>query len=240
MLVTSVRSASRPGFLRHTSTSPSSMRNQKRLSLISTSGNSNWRTAWSVGSSCRLNLRCIAHERASGSISAEGRSCCAQRWPHTPNALMIGRNSFPASVRRYCTRPECSLAYVRWRMPASCNSCRRWERVAGEIRGMPRRKSPKRQLPASNSRTTTGIQRSARSSAALATGQKWANLVLAMTERIPKWGRGSQYVFHTRLLLGCGESRPATAALRRTSRARMSEVKAKCVRQFKHSFRRRR
>lgn len=48
---------------------------------------------------------------------------------------------------------------------------KRCDRSDGEIKGTPRRRSLKCRLPHSSSRTTKGVQRSARISAALATGQ---------------------------------------------------------------------
>jgi hypothetical protein len=56
-------------------------------------------------------------------------------------------------------------------MPAYCSSFSRRDSSAEDMRGTPRCRSLKRTLPHNSSRTTNGVQRLARISAARETGQ---------------------------------------------------------------------
>ena len=49
----------------------------------------------------------------------------------------------------------------------------RFDNSVGDIRGTPRRRSLKRSLPVTSSRTMSSVHRSSSSSIALATGQNW-------------------------------------------------------------------
>ena len=57
--------------------------------------------------------------------------------------------------------------------PARTSWLRRLDSRVGDIRGTPRRRSLKRSLPATSSRTISSVHRSSSSSIALATGQNW-------------------------------------------------------------------
>src|SRR6185437_7791171 len=81
-----------------------------------------------------------------------------------------GKSSLPAGVRWY-SKPAAPRR--RSRTPARCNSFSRLDSSEDDIRGTPRCRSLKRTLPQSSSRTTNGVQRSANTSAACATGQNW-------------------------------------------------------------------
>src|SRR5438105_9875637 len=72
--------------------------------------------------------------------------------------------------------------------PARASDWSRVESSAGEIRGTPRRRELKVRLPSRSSLTTSIVQRSSRSSIALATGQNWPYLltdVLPWRDREP-------------------------------------------------------
>jgi hypothetical protein len=82
--------------------------------------------------------------------------------------MTIGRNSSPAAVTWYSAAP-----LARAMTPISSSLRRRCASSVVDILGTPRRISLKRVLPHSNSRTTSGVQRSPKTSAARATGQNW-------------------------------------------------------------------
>ncbi len=83
--------------------------------------------------------------------------------------MTIGRRSSPASVSRYSATPPGPGA-VRT-TPAASNSLSRLDKSDGDIRGTPRRRSLKRVVPQSISRSTSTVQRVQRISAAIETGQ---------------------------------------------------------------------
>jgi hypothetical protein len=56
-------------------------------------------------------------------------------------------------------------------MPASSSSLSRFDSKVGDMRGTPRRRSLKRVVPHSISRSTSAVQREQTISAAIATGQ---------------------------------------------------------------------
>jgi hypothetical protein len=84
---------------------------------------------------------------------------------------MIGRELLPAGVRWYSQPPDDGSR--RSMTPASSSSRRRRVSSVLDMRGTPRWRSLKRWLPQSSSRRTRGVQRSATTSEALATGQNW-------------------------------------------------------------------
>ena len=95
-----------------------------------------------------------------------------QRWPQMPSDITTARKSSPASVSLYSTTPGWPVGTVTI-TPTSSSSLRRFDSSVGDISGTPRRRSLKRVVPHSSSRTTSAVQREHTTSAAMATGQNW-------------------------------------------------------------------
>jgi hypothetical protein len=101
---------------------------------------------------------------------------------------MTGHISWPACVTRYSTCRAGPL--MRSTMPARSSSLSRCDSRLGDMSGMPRLMSTKRRLPRSSSRTTSGVQRSASTSHALATGQNWPYPENLLMDANLRCGRG--------------------------------------------------
>jgi hypothetical protein len=82
--------------------------------------------------------------------------------------MTIGRRPSPAAVSRYSAPPG---TFTRSTTPISSSLRSRCTSNVVDIRGTPRRMSLKWVLPHISSRTTSGVQRSPKTSAARATGQ---------------------------------------------------------------------
>ena len=113
--------------------------------------------------------RRIHHRRTIGSSSFGRGLPNAQRAPHPPNTSMSCWSSRPAGVSRY-------WVCLSWRTRRSSTPVRSRRRSrstsnARDMCGRPRSSSLKRSMSARSSRTISTVQRSARISAALATGQ---------------------------------------------------------------------
>ena len=81
-----------------------------------------------------------------------------------PIDSITGHSSLPAGVRWY-SPPTWSTT------PTRSSVLSRLDSSAGDISGTPRRRSLKRVLPHSSSRTTSGVHLSVSTSEAMATGQ---------------------------------------------------------------------
>ena len=99
-------------------------------------------------------------------------SRCSQRSPQIPMSSTIGASSAPARVRWYSWPGPCERGR-RSSTPARSRLRRRLVSSEADISGTPRWMSLKRWLPATSSRTTSGVQRSVSTSAAWAIGQNW-------------------------------------------------------------------
>src|SRR5688572_26507403 len=115
----------------------------------------------------------MSHINKDGSRFLSDRDDSTHRCPQVPSDITTERKSSPASVSLYSTTPGVSVG-TEMMTPTSSSSFSRFDSSEGDMDGTPRRKSLKRVVPHSNSRTTSAVQREQMTSAAMATGQNCA------------------------------------------------------------------
>ena len=146
----------------------------------------------------------------------------AQRWPHSPIEPTTPRSARPAAVRQYSDpAPDPGR---RSSTPAYSRVDSRCLRSVADRRGTPRRISLKRRAPASNSRTTSSVQRSASSSDARATGQNCPYSCGIWTPRVDHaatgaGGQAARSRFRTCAAAVCCADSPPGADLQSARRA---------------------
>ena len=117
-----------------------------------------------------MTRRCMSHTNNVGSTFPSPMSWLTHFCPHSPSLITTSNRSAPASVRWYSARLLSPCAF-RVTTPASSRVLRRCVRRERGIRGIPYSNSLNLRLPIRSSRIISGVQRSAKISAAMATGR---------------------------------------------------------------------